>query len=235
MSWFADTSTQAVIGAASLLIGATLVRRAGKRDTPVLFHCSDLVTTSLLPRLPTLRHGAYRPPLVWPTGVLQSALAEAGAPPLAATPFTRESFELPTLEEPTPPSACCPGSVPPGIVSIDWLHQDDEQAPICLLIPGLTGSSASGYIRRAAVALHASGVRVGCYNPRRAARVRSQGLGRPPGRPLGRPLGRPPAPCHRPLPATKSGVVRSSRVSAGGAATTLFAARSCIPLDTPKI
>ena len=51
-------------------------------------------------------------------------------------------------------------------VSIDWLRQGDAAAPVCLLIPGLTGSSSSTFIRRAAVALHRAGVTVGCYNPR---------------------------------------------------------------------
>ena len=44
--------------------------------------------------------------------------------------------------------------------------QSAADAPICLIVPGLTSSSSSAYVRRAAATLHATGVRVGCYNPR---------------------------------------------------------------------
>lgn len=56
--------------------------------------------------------------------------------------------------------------MPRGQVSLDWLPQPDAAAPVCLLVPGLTGSSSSEYIRKAAAALHRSGVRVVVFNPR---------------------------------------------------------------------
>ena len=137
--------------------------------------CSDFVGSHLLPRLSTLRQG-YRPPLLHPTGLLQSRLADLRPPPAEATPFVRENIPLPELS--TPPSTrCCPELVPAGLVSIDWLDQPDATAPICLLIPGLTGSSDSAYIRRTAVALHAAGVCVGCFNPRGLQGQKAPGLG----------------------------------------------------------
>ena len=176
---------------AATFVGLAAVRRCYAVDVPVLSHCNGFVSSKLLPRLSTLRQG-YRPPLLHPTGLLQSRLADLRPPPAEATPFVRETLLLPALS-PTPSStpwmtACCPELVPAGLVSIDWLDQPDATAPICLLIPGLTGSSDSAYIRRTAVALHAAGVRVGCFNPHgsrvktrcsgRAAHLRS---GHPPG------------------------------------------------------
>ena len=161
---------------AATFVGLAVVRRccAVDNDVPVLSHCNGFVGSHLLPRLSTLRQG-YRPPLLHPTGLLQSRLADLRPPPAEATPFVRETLLLPALS-PTPSSTpwmttCCPELVPAGLVSIDWLDQPDATAPICLLIPGLTGSSDSAYIRRTAVALHAAGVRVGCFNPR-GSRVR---------------------------------------------------------------
>ena len=63
-------------------------------------------------------------------------------------------------------SVCCPKVVPEGELILDWLHCEDEDAPIGLLVPGLTGNSAEGYITRAAAALQELGYRVVCYNPR---------------------------------------------------------------------
>ena len=140
---------------------ATLFR-ATRLDVPELAYCNDRIAQSFLPRLPTLREG-YRPPAL-SLGVYQSGLASVNDPPGSATQFERETITLPALER--SPNKCCPASVPPGVVSIDWLNQPSADATICLLIPGLTGSSDTAYIRRAAVELHNAGVRVGCYNPR---------------------------------------------------------------------
>ena len=53
-------------------------------------------------------------------------------------------------------------------VSLDWLETPSmgDTVPICVLVPGLTGSSGSAYIRRTACALRASQMRVACFNPR---------------------------------------------------------------------
>ena len=186
--WFpprsAVATTAAAIGtaaaatataAAATFVGLAVVRRCCAVDVPVLSHCSDFVGSHLLPRLCTLRQG-YRPPLLHPTGLLQSRLADLRPPPAEATPFVRETIPLPALSTP-PATRCCPDLVPAGLVSIDWLDQPDATAPICLLIPGLTGSSDSAYVRRAAVALHAAGVRVGCFNPRGLQGQKAPGLG----------------------------------------------------------
>jgi len=150
---------------AATFVGLAAVRRCYAVDVPVLSHCNGFVSSKLLPRLSTLRQG-YRPPLLHPTGLLQSRLADLRPPPAEDTPFVRETLLLPALSSTPSSTPCCPELVPAGLVSIDWLDQPDATAPICLLIPGLTGSSDSAYIRRTAVALHAAGVRVGCFNPR---------------------------------------------------------------------
>lgn len=53
-------------------------------------------------------------------------------------------------------------------MSVDWLtvEEDNKSAPIVLLVPGLTGDSSSGYIRRVANNLQSRGFRVACFNPR---------------------------------------------------------------------
>lgn len=105
----------------------------------------------------------YQPPLWLLGGVLQTA-ATAWLPK-PAHDYTREKLlleEMPRRAD----SVCCPEVVPSGEVSLDWLHCNREDAPIGLLIPGLTGSSSEGYIRRAAAVLHKLGYRVVCYNPR---------------------------------------------------------------------
>ena len=146
---------------ATTLIGISVARRL-QRDVPVLSYSSRYVGSNLLPRLPTLSQG-YRPPLLHPTGLMQSRLADVRQPPADATPFVRETIRLPGIQK---RSACCPEAVPPGLISIDWLKQSDATAPVCLLVPGLTGSSESAYIRRAAETLHKAGACVGCFNPR---------------------------------------------------------------------
>jgi len=148
---------------ATTLIGISVARRL-QRDVPVLSYSSRYVGSNLLPRLPTLSQG-YRPPLLHPTGLMQSRLADVRQPPADATPFVRETIRLPGIQPPKR-SACCPEAVPPGLISIDWLKQSDATAPVCLLVPGLTGSSESAYIRRAAETLHKAGACVGCFNPR---------------------------------------------------------------------
>jgi predicted alpha/beta-fold hydrolase len=40
--------------------------------------------------------------------------------------------------------------VPPGVVSIDWLRPANlrSNTPIVIIVPGLTGDSSTGYVRR---------------------------------------------------------------------------------------
>ena len=154
-----------LVAVCAIAIGLAMLRRAtAPLDVPVLTHSCNPKIAKLLPRLCTLKQG-YRPPLLHPTGLLQSRLANVSAPAPAVKGFVYEKIELPALDRPAT-TACCPTQVPPGIVSISWLHQPDDDAPICLLIPGLTGDSSTPYVRRAAFALHEAGLRVGCFNPR---------------------------------------------------------------------
>ena len=152
-----------VVGSALFAVAVSLTRRNQRLDVARLTF-SNANIAALIPRLPTLQ-GGYRPPLLHPTGLLQSRLADV--PSAAPTPrYTRETFELAALDQQDGRSACCPAHVQRGVVSVDWLPQPATSAPICLLIPGLTGSSSSAYIERTALALHAAGLRVGCFNPR---------------------------------------------------------------------
>ena len=234
---------------AATFVGLAAVRRCYAVDVPVLSHCNGFVSSKLLPRLSTLRQG-YRPPLLHPTGLLQSRLADLRPPPAEATPFVRETLLLPALS-PTPSStpwmtACCPELVPAGLVSIDWLDQPDATAPICLLIPGLTGSSDSAYIRRTAVALHAAGVRVGCFNPR-GSMVRSRhpayGSGTLPvahGRPLSSsaellPLGFRSAAQEPLLGAARSALLAAFDRPGEAGAATRSSRPSCTARATPRI
>ena len=237
---------------AATFVGLAVVRRCCAVvivDVPVLSHCNGFVGSNLLPRLSTLRQG-YRPPLLHPTGLLQSRLADLRPPPAEATPFVRETLLLPALS-PTPSStpwmtACCPELVPAGLVSIDWLDQPDATAPICLLIPGLTGSSDSAYIRRTAVALHAAGVRVGCFNPR-GSMVRSRhpayGSGTLPvahGRPLSSsaellPLGFRSATQEPLLGAARSALLAAFDRPGEAGAATRSSRPSCTARATPRI
>ena len=145
-----------------LLLLALGVALALRYPRAVQFHTESERMRSLLPRLLKLRR--YEPAPLLPTGVLQSMAAEFYPPDAAATPFRRELVRLPALDAPR--SNCCPPAVPAGVVSLDWLEQRDDRAPTALLCPGLTSSSDSVYIRRVAVALHATGLRVVVFNPR---------------------------------------------------------------------
>lgn len=160
-----------MLPAAATAATAVLVAAAMRRSVPAvdLAFSSERIQT-ILPRLRLLRRG-YRPPALVPFGLLQTAFADAFAPPAAAVAdrFRRETLSLPPMSGP-PQTRCCPDSVPAGDVSLDWLPPGagggDEATPICVLVPGLTGSSSSAYIQRAALALSDAGVRVACYNPR---------------------------------------------------------------------
>lgn len=94
----------------------------------------------------------------------------------------RETIRLSALGKGEGKSTRCrPDVVPEGIVSLDWVSlsesetastPDDEKdaVVVVILIPGLTGSSSSGYVRRCASHLlrHNRGacLRVAIYNPR---------------------------------------------------------------------
>ena len=148
----------------SILLASVLARRSKRNDIPKLLYCNHRIR-EIVPSLRVL-NGGYKPPLLHPTGLLQSRLADSTSPAIRdlAMQFVRERIDIPVLRSAS--TACCPDEVPAGVVSIDWLEQANPQAPTCLIVPGLTGSSGSAYVRRAASELHAAGLRVGCLNPR---------------------------------------------------------------------
>ncbi len=84
-----------------------------------------------------------------------------------------KDVSLPELIKPER-ATCCPNIVPEGLVSLDWVNKEGEtnlanNTPIVIIVPGLTGSSDSGYVRRLAGDLknrNSFPVKVACYNPR---------------------------------------------------------------------
>ena len=177
-----QTSEQ-VLAASAVVAVTTAVAVLRRRITPppIKIHASDKLKP-LLHRLPTLLRGHRPAPLV-PTGMLQSATVDAYNPSPEATPWQREEIRLAAHQNVDRTIACCPPATPPGLVSLDWLRtttscestettptatvgDGSAGAPICLLIPSLTGDSRSPYLRRAAVALQDAGMHVACYNPR---------------------------------------------------------------------
>jgi len=105
----------------------------------------------------------YRPPFFLPlSGIIQTVFSEYAAAPRLA--YQRHDISLPELRAPRG-SSCCPAVVPAGIISLDLLPHEQPRGAI-MLVPGLTGSSDSGFIRRAAELCHRSGFEVWAYNPR---------------------------------------------------------------------
>lgn len=91
----------------------------------------------------------------------------------ASAAKARRSFHAPAK------TRCCPDVVPTGETSIDWLGLDEGCDPefrsasdnldsrsICVIVPGLTGSSTSAYVRRTACAVVEAGGIAAVYNPR---------------------------------------------------------------------
>ena len=84
------------------------------------------------------------------TGLLQTAAA--ARIPVPKLEFRREELTLPSMRKP-PGRHTCPEVVPVGIVSLDWLEPTAASSkvngvpPIVIIVPGLTSSSAEGYVR----------------------------------------------------------------------------------------
>jgi len=108
--------------------------------------------------------GTYQPPSWLVTGILQTVSTEVTFSPKLN--FRRERIYLEEMCK-REGSSCCPPVVPDGVVSLDWLDTEAGDSPIAVIIPGLTGDSSSGFVRRVAKYLWRSkGFRVACYNPR---------------------------------------------------------------------
>ena len=105
----------------------------------------------------------YRPPFfLW--GGISQTVSEALVP-APELPYRREALHLTAMDRPVG-MTCCPAVVPAGTVSIDWLNNLTNRRGLVLLIPGLTGSSNSKFIRRAAQVCQAAGFGVCAYSPR---------------------------------------------------------------------
>jgi len=80
--------------------------------------------------------------------------------------LVRENLHLKAMEQEG--SSCAPKRVPEGLVSLDYIEsKSNSPKAVVVVVPGLTGSSNSGYIRRLAEHLvETMDVRVAMYNPR---------------------------------------------------------------------
>jgi abhydrolase domain-containing protein 1/3 len=133
------------------------------------FNSTSQRSVEIITKMKHLLH-SYRPPWWMCTGIFQTLFPEFLSSP-SHLPFRREEIHLPEMKK-RENSTCCPELIPEGIVSLDWLdHPSKDEvnsppSPVILLIPGLTGSSESGFIQRAADYLWLKGFRVCVYNPR---------------------------------------------------------------------
>ena len=157
-----------LVARGALAMGALLALRAlwqrARRGNRVTFKADSALTTRIVGRLSGVLH-EYRAPVWLCGGLLQTASTEVLPVPQLA--LRRERVELPRLQTEADHTTCSPKDVPAGVVSLDWLDVEREDAPIALIVPGLTGDSGSGYVRRVARELHDKhGFRVACYNPR---------------------------------------------------------------------
>eukprot|EP00938_MAST-03A_sp_MAST-3A-sp1_P004775 g4775.t1 len=104
-------------------------------------------------------------PTVWlVTGVLQTIMTTLLRIPKLK--LVRENLHLKSMER---KSTCAPRIIPKGLVSVDWVEsmKSSQKDAVIVVVPGLTGSSQSGYIRRLAEHLvNTLNVRVAMYNPR---------------------------------------------------------------------
>ena len=127
-----------------------------RRATTITHSASSAIGDFVVRHCPQLQH--YRAPWFAPSGLLTTALSEmTSAPTLEAicgkASLNHEQLRLPRLARPEGAS-CCPAIVPPGLVSLDWLTQPEHSRAFVLLVPGLTGSAQSAFIRRAASVLY---------------------------------------------------------------------------------
>ena len=107
----------------------------GEGPPDIVYNRRSTRLNRLLVRLPTLRKG-YAPPPLLPTGVLQSAMAEAYQPSPEDTPFVREVLHLGALDFASTPDRrklkrkCCPDWVPEGVAALDWLGHTPSPAEL---------------------------------------------------------------------------------------------------------
>ena len=134
-------------------------------------HCAPKNREEFFAKVP--RAASYRPTPWLIGGTLQTASAELPQKFRAGedVPYgERTSVKIPTRSKPKGAS-CCPDIIPDGTVSIDWAETSpsvEDAEAVFLVVPGLTGSSLSPYVRRCVSTLARASprYRVGGYSPR---------------------------------------------------------------------
>ncbi|KIY92980.1 abhydrolase domain-containing protein 1/3 [Monoraphidium neglectum] len=149
-------SAAAALAAAAGAV-AWLDARSKAAKPELVFDPNCEFTTTVLSRCPTLK-SEYRPvPLLTNPHVETIAIAKLRSDP--KLPFRREIIL----------------TKDGGAVAIDWEHFDMEEhelpedAPVIVLLPGLTGGSTDTYIQHAVQQARAVGVRAAVFNSRGTA------------------------------------------------------------------
>lgn len=107
----------------------------------------------------------YVPPIWLVSGILQTISTTFLKSP-SLPKMLREKIDLNSIKSKT---TCAPPTIPRGEISLDWIGSKSSKAIVIVIVPGLTGSSKSGYVRRTAEYLVKEiddEVRVAMYNPR---------------------------------------------------------------------
>lgn len=148
------------------LVAARFLHVHRKKYNEIVFNPASSTSNRIFRSIKSIAE-TYVAPWWAPTGVFQTIIPDMimTTEEDLAKMFRREEIPLPEMKK-RAESTCCPDVVPEGLVSLDWLDTEDRDGPIILLVPGLTGSSRSGFIRRVAKQLYQAGFRVACYNPR---------------------------------------------------------------------
>ncbi|KAI8471311.1 MAG: Alpha/Beta hydrolase protein [Monoraphidium minutum] len=149
------SAAAAAAAAAGLAAWLDARRRAAKPE--LVYDAACPFTASVLSRCPTLK-AEYRPvPFLTNAHVETIAIAKLRSDP--RLPFRREVIL----------------TKDGGAVAIDWEHQDleehdlPEDAPVIVLLPGLTGGSSDTYVQHAVQQARAVGVRAAVFNSRGTA------------------------------------------------------------------
>eukprot|EP00755_Sulcionema_specki_P032317 Sspe_Gene.98481::Locus_71897_Transcript_1_6_Confidence_0.400_Length_1285::g.98481::m.98481 len=147
------------LAGSAICIGILLNRR---RKPLLSYDRNSELIRKVLSVMPTLNE-SYIPTPYLVGGVLQTISAEVDSKHINL-PYETERLLLPRLEGSN--RLCCPSVVPEGQISLDWVHSTRRDAPVVIIIPGLTGDSTSPYVRRLADSCRQAGFTVACFNPR---------------------------------------------------------------------
>ncbi|KAJ9451277.1 putative esterase [Diplonema papillatum] len=136
----------AAAAGAALLLGLLDYNR--KRDSKVAKRwAGDAAAEKLRSFAAALRGVEYVPTWYLPTGLLQTSISETGKleGPVA---YSERLVALASVDfgPEGSPYLCCPRTIPHGRIALHWAVTDN-QGPIVVVSPGLTGDSSAGYIR----------------------------------------------------------------------------------------